>query len=179
MNKSIHQAPATRRQIVTGIAATMAALAAGSRAGAHAKAPEVTEKPADPAHAALTALHYDIDFKASPQRFCQAIMDAKQFAAFSGMPAEIDAKPGGAFTLFGGMIVGRTIELVENERIVQAWRPTHWDGGVYSLIHFELKPRGGEMTLAFDHTGFPAGDYDSLDEGWHIHYWEPLRKSLV
>jgi hypothetical protein len=30
--------------------------------------------------------------------------------------------------------------------------------------------------LIFDHTGFPAGDYDSLDFGWHSHYWEPYKK---
>jgi hypothetical protein len=33
--------------------------------------------------------------------------------------------------------------------------------------------------MIFDHTGFPAGDYDSLDSGWHEHYWEPLKKFLA
>lgn len=169
----------TRRQLITGIAVAMAGMATGPRALAQAKTPEVNEKPADPAHAALTALHYDIDFKASPARFYQAIMDAKQFLAFSGFPAEIDARPGGEFKLFAGLIEGRTIELVESRRIVQAWRPAHWDKGVYSLIRFELKPRGAEMSLAFDHSSFPAGDYDSLDWGWHNHYWDPLKKYLA
>ena len=36
---------------------------------------------------------------------------------FSGMPAEIDPKAGGAFTLFGGMIVGRNIELITNQDV--------------------------------------------------------------
>jgi activator of HSP90 ATPase len=182
MNEVTPAAPlaaSTRRQLVAGIAVTLAGMAAGSRAAAQAQAPAMQSPPPNPAHAALTALHYDIDFKPSPQRIYAALLDAKQFAAFSGMPAEIDAKPGGAFSLFGGMIVGRTIELVENQRIVQAWRPTHWDAGVYSVIHFELTPRGAEASLAFDHTGFPAGEYDSLDRGWKHHYWEPLKKFLA
>jgi activator of HSP90 ATPase len=167
----------TRRQFTTVLAAALGGSVVGS--WAQAQQPAMQEKPATEANAARTSLHYDLDFKASPQRIYAALLDAKQFAAFSGMAAEIDARPGGAFSLFGGLIVGRNIELVENQRIVQAWRPTHWDAGVYSIIRFELKPRGAETTLAFDHTGFPAGEYDHLDWGWHNHYWEPLKKYLV
>jgi activator of HSP90 ATPase len=164
----------TRRRILAGMAASLGALAAR---GAFAQSTQ--QKPANPAHATLTSIHYDLDFKAAPQRIYAALLDQKQFAAFSGMPAEIDPKPGGAFKMFSGMIEGRNIELVENQRIVQAWRPAHWDAGVYSITRFELKPRGVESSLVFDHTGFPAGEYDSLDWGWHHHYWEPLMKFLV
>jgi activator of HSP90 ATPase len=64
---------------------------------------------------------------------------AKQFTAFSGAPAEIDREPGGTFSLFGGLIVGRNVELIPKERIVQAWRPADWEAGVYTLVRFELK----------------------------------------
>ena len=133
-------------------------------------------KPSNPANQSRTSIHYEIEFKPSPQRLYEAILDQKQFAAFSGMPATIDPTPGGAFSMFGGLIVGRTVELVVNQRIVQAWRPAHWDQGIYSIVHFEFNPRGAETTLIFDHTGFPAGKYDDLDWGWHNHYWNPLKK---
>ncbi|HUH63652.1 MAG TPA: SRPBCC family protein [Terracidiphilus sp.] len=162
----------TRRAFVAGVAASLAALAA--RDGAAQE--QMQEKPPNPAHASLTAIHYDIDFHASPQQIYSALLDAKQFAAFSGMAAEIDRRPGGAFSLFGGLILGRIIELVESQRIVQAWRPGSWDSGVYSIVHFELKARGSESALAFDHTGFPTGLYDHLDGGWQSHYWEPMKK---
>jgi activator of HSP90 ATPase len=162
----------TRRQALTGLASlTTIAVARSSAAQASSAAPQPPS-----AHQSLTAIHYEIEFKAAPQRFYQAILDQKQFAAFSGLPATIDPTPGGAFSMFGGLIVGRNIELVPNQRIVQAWRPTHWDQGIYSIVHFELKPRGDEFTLIFDHTGFPAGEFDHLDFGWHSHYWEPLKK---
>ena len=48
---------------------------------------------------------------------------------------------GGAFTTFGKLIEGRNIELVPNQRIVQAWRPASWEPGLYSIVRFELKPR--------------------------------------
>ena len=165
----------TRRAVVTGIAASLGALVARPAA---AQEP-MKEKPANPAHAALTAIHYEIEFKAPPQRIYSVLLDARQFAAFTGMAADIEARPGGAFTLFGGLIAGRNIELVENQRIVQAWRPSSWAAGIYSIAHFELKAQGSDTLLVFDHIGFPAGLYDHLDAGWQGHYWEPLRKYLA
>jgi len=167
---------ASRRHALTAIAAMLGAAAIPR---VQAQEPAMAEKPSDPAHQALTALHYEIDFHASPQRLYEVILDPKQFAAFTGMAATIDPTPGGAFSQFGGLIVGRNVELVPNQRIVQAWRPTHWDSGIYSIAHFEFKPRAAECTLVFDHTGFPAGEYDHLDWGWHNHYWDPLKKFLA
>jgi activator of HSP90 ATPase len=47
-----------------------------------------------------------------------------------GGSTEISQQVGGAFSLFGGHIVGHQIELVTNERIVQAWRVVDWSPGV-------------------------------------------------
>jgi activator of HSP90 ATPase len=166
----------SRRHALIAIAATLAAAALPRL---RAQEPAMTEKSSTAAHQSLTAIHYEIDFHPNPQRLYEAILDQKQFAAFTGMAATIDSTPGGAFSQFGGLIAGRNIELVPNQRIVQAWRPSHWDAGIYSIVHFEFKPRAAETTLVFDHTGFPAGEYDHLDWGWHNHYWDPLKKFLL
>jgi activator of HSP90 ATPase len=134
------------------------------------------EKPATAANKMRTSLHEDIELKSTPQRIYEALLDAKQFASFSGMPAEIDPNAGGAFSMFGGQIVGRNVELVPNQRIVQAWRPTHWDPGVYSIVEFDLKPGTSGTLVVLEHKGFPEGDFDHLEWGWHTHYWEPLKK---
>jgi activator of HSP90 ATPase len=177
-NHPVALVPPTRRQIFAGFAGVLGTLALVSSCEAQPQSTEMQQIPATAAIQARTSIHYDINFKTSPQRFYAALLDAKQFTAFSGLPAVIDPKPGGAFSLFGGLIEGRNIELIENQRIVQAWRPTHWDSGVYSIVRFELKPRGDEAVLSFDHTGFPAGEFDHLDWGWNNHYWEPLKKYL-
>jgi activator of HSP90 ATPase len=167
-----------RRRIVTGIVAGLGALATRN-AFSQSQQPAMQQKPSSAATARQTTLHYEIDFAAAPQRIYAALLDSRQFTAFTGLPAEIDAKPGGAFTLFDKQIEGRNVELVESRRVVQAWRPAAWAPGVYSIAHFELKPRGAGSTLVFDHTGFPAGIADHLDSGWHEHYWEPLKKYLA
>jgi activator of HSP90 ATPase len=92
------------------------------------------------------------------------------------MPAEIDPKAGGAFSTFGGLIVGRNVELIPTQRIVQAWRPTHWKPGIYSMVKFDLKAQGSETRIILDHTGFPEGAFDDLDPGWKARYWDPLKK---
>jgi activator of HSP90 ATPase len=169
----------TRRQIVTRIAMVCGALATGSSAVAQAAQTTMKKVPADPANQARTSLHMDVEIKAAPQRIYEALMDAKQFAAFSGLPAEIDAKAGGAFSMFQGQIIGRNVDLVAGQRIIQAWRATHWNADIYSIAKFELKPSAAGTTVVLDHTGFPTGEYDALLWGWGNHYWEPLKKFLV
>src|SRR5580658_4238900 len=122
-------------------------------------------------------IHFDVEYKTTPERIYQVLLDAKQFRAFSGLPAEIDSKPGGWFKLFDGHIEGRIIELVPNIRIVQAWR-SGWPAGVFSIAKFELVASGPGTRIIFDHTGFPEGEQESLTSGWTEHYWEPLHKYL-
>ncbi len=125
-----------------------------------------------------TTIHQEIDFAVSPQRIYDALLDSKQFSEFSGAPAEIDSAVGGAFSLFGNRIVGRNIELIPNQMIVQAWRVANWPAGVYSIVKFEFKSQGSGTHLVFDHSGFSAEFHDHLAAGWKSNYWDPLAKYL-
>jgi len=177
MKSSVQQF--TRRRAMGAAAAAMAFPAAGLSVLAQqpARAPE--EKPTTGPNASRTSLHQEIALDATPVRIFSVLMDSKQFAAFTGMPATIDASAGGRFTTFGGLVEGRNVELIPSQRIVQAWRPASWDPGVYSIAHFELRAAGRGTTLVLDHTGFPEGDFDHLDPGWHMRYWDPLKKYLA
>lgn len=132
------------------------------------------------------SIHHELVFQASCQRVYEALTDAKQFTKvtnFSSVketaPAEISGEVGGAFTCFGGYIVGRHVELVPSRRIVQAWRVAAWAPGVYSIAKFELSEQNSVTRLVFDHTGFPAGKAEHLADGWKANYWEPMRKYLA
>jgi activator of HSP90 ATPase len=136
------------------------------------------ESPCKLADSQRTSLRQEVDLAASPQRIYQILLDSKQFSAFTGAPAEIHSEAGGAFSLFGNAITGRNIELVPDQRIVQAWR-SNWDPGVYSVAKFELKAQGSHTHLMLDHTGFPERAFEHLNAGWKEHYWEPLKKFLA
>jgi activator of HSP90 ATPase len=169
----------TRRQMIVGGAIALGGLAAGSvraRSTPQQSKPEIQSTGADKTR---TFLHQEVNFKATPQRIYEVFLDSKQFSAFTGMPADISQEAGGAFSVFGGMIVGRNVELIPNQRIVQAWRPASWDPGVYSIVRFELVKSGAQTKLVLDHTGFPEGDYGHLNEGWKERYWQPLEKYLA
>jgi activator of HSP90 ATPase len=169
----------TRRVAIAHLAGILGALAASKHATAQQEPPEPTkEKPATGPNRLRTAIHQQVDLKATPQHAFDVLLDAKQFAAFTGLPAEIDPNPGGTFKTFGGLIEGRNVELIPGQRIIQAWRPASWDSGVYSIVHFELMPKGPSTRLTLDHTGFPEGLYDHLAFGWNTRYWEPLKKYL-
>jgi activator of HSP90 ATPase len=168
----------TRRQLVTGVAIAMGGIATYSPLRAQQSEQPGMETPGTTPTSTRTSLHDEITIKTSPQRIYQILLDSKQFTALTGRPAEIDPRAGGAFSTFGKLIEGRNIELVPNQRIVQAWRPAAWEPGLYSIVRFELKPNNSETTVVLDHTGFPEGDFSHLEWGWNAHYWQPLRKSF-
>ncbi len=126
----------------------------------------------------LMPIHQEIEFKAAPHRIYEALLDSKQFGTVTNTAAQIHRQAGGSISIFGGLVVGRNIELIADQRIVQAWRLTEWPKGVYSIARFELKASGTGTKLIFDHAGFAPEDRGHLDEGWHKMYWEPLRKFL-
>ena len=123
-------------------------------------------------------LYQEIDFTVSPQRVYQALLDPKKFSALSGRHATIDGTAGGAFSLFDGSVTGRNIELIPNQKIVQAWRASNWGEGVYSIVKMELQAHGTGTLLVFEQTGFPEGSHDQLSDSWETNYWSLLKKYL-
>lgn len=140
---------------------------------------------------AADAIHQEPLIHARPSRVYEALTQAPLFdrltqfsAAIKSMslapkPAEIDARPGGAFSLFGGYISGRFVELVPDKLLVQAWRSASWAADLYSIAHFELVAQGEATKIVFDQGGFPAGQADSLAHGWQVNYWAPLNALLT
>jgi activator of HSP90 ATPase len=178
-NPRVQVNTSTRRQIMVGATLAIGGLMAGAKVCGQTPSHSMQEVPSTPVNAARTSLHQEVVIKAEPRRIYEALLDSKQFATFSGLAADIDRKPGGAFTMFGGLIEGRNVELTPNACIVQAWRPSHWEPSVYSIVRFDFKAQDAGTLVVLDHKGFPAGDYDSLYAGWTGHYFEPLKKFLA
>ena len=129
-------------------------------------------------------IHQEVRINASRDRVYRALTDAKQFGeitelSYHAVATEISPELGGAFSLFGGVIVGRHIEMLPGERLVQAWRESSWEPGAYSIVTFQLGEAGSHTNILFDHRGFPQGKGEHLAIGWHSHYWEPLQKYLA
>jgi activator of HSP90 ATPase len=157
----------TRRKMIDG----MAIMGLGSLA--------IAVTPAA-ASSAYISIHQEVDLMANPARIYEALMDEKQFSAFTRGAAHIQREAGGEFKLFGEMpgirgVTGRNVELVPNERIVQAWRASEWPSGVYSIVRFELTAYGPATRIVFDQAGLAPIPPTTA---WSHMYWEPLRKYL-
>jgi activator of HSP90 ATPase len=125
------------------------------------------------------SIHQETIFNAKPSTIFAILTDSSKFSELTGgAPTEINNEAGGSFSLFGGMIHGRNIELVENHLIVQAWRAGNWNEGVYSIVRFELKEHEAGTMLILDHSGFPEGQAEHLSVGWVENYWKPLENLL-
>ena len=92
-------------------------------------------------------------FKASPHAVYELLMDSKKHASFTGGAASISRKVGGKFSVSDGEIQGENLELVPDQKIVQTWRYSDWEVGVYSRATFALEQVGGKTRLTFTQSG--------------------------
>ena len=107
-------------------------------------------------------------------------LDPKAHAAFTGMPVKVSAKPGAAFSAFGGSISGTTLAAIPHRLIVQSWRS----------VNFGKKDPDSVLILAFSSAGEEAGridlvhvdvadkDAEGVRKGWKKFYWTPWKKYL-
>jgi uncharacterized protein YndB with AHSA1/START domain len=122
---------------------------------------------------------HNVTVKAPPGAVFKALMDSKQHSQFTGAPAKMSVKVGGAFTCYDGYIEGFNLVLQRPKLIVQAWKSKNWPRERWSVVTFKLsKLSGGKTKLSFHQAGVPAGDYKDKNKGWDTHYWQRLKKFL-
>ena len=122
----------------------------------------------------MSNIHQEVTVGAPPPRVYQALIDSKRFGEITGAPATGGSTEGEAFSVFGGHITGRHVELVPGQRVVQAWRAKTWPEGCYSIVRFELQAQGQGTKIVFDHDGFPEDMKEHLAKGWQANYWDKL-----
>ena len=172
----------SRRELSVRLVSVLSVMGFVGKAGAMAAGVPTSED--EGISRTCECIHQEVVIKASPARVYQALTDAKQFSTVTdlvmpGAATVISPDVGGAFSMFGGVITGRHIEMVPGGRLVQAWREKNWEPGIYSLVRFQLDGQGADTKLVFDHTGIPQGHAGHLAPGWKSHYWEPLQKYLA
>ena len=126
------------------------------------------------------AIQQSVVLKASPNDLFETFLDSKKHAAVTGAPVKISRKAGGAFTAHGGQLQGRTLLVVPNRLIVQAWRARHWkaeDPDSILVLGFSSAPGGGRIDLV--HINVPDYDHQGVTEGWKKYYWKPWKSYLA
>jgi activator of HSP90 ATPase len=128
----------------------------------------------------LKTIRHSIHFHSTAGEIYELLMISKRHAAFSGSPAKISVKVGGPFTAYDGYIEGTNLELFKGKKIVQSWRTTEWPKGHFSTVTWTFrKPDEGGVTMDFLQEGVPLEFFSKIEEGWHEHYWEPMKAYLA
>jgi len=129
------------------------------------------------------SIHKEKTFPVAPEHVYELLTVGEKFAAATGLAATLSAADGAPFSIFGGYIEGRQIELVPGKRIVQAWRGQDWEAGAYSVVRFTLSGEGNGTKLVVDHDGYPEGAsplfpswHEHLSTNWPNFYFDPFAK---
>jgi len=127
----------------------------------------------------LKTIEQSVHFAASPKHLYKLYMSSKGHAAFTGMPVKLQAKPGGKFLAFGGMLSGSFLLLDPGQMIVQRWRSSEFKpGDLDSILTLTFYPERDGCRIHLVHVNVPAHDYQGVIKGWPKYYWKPLRAYL-
>ena len=123
-------------------------------------------------------IEQEVELPGTPLEVYEAYIDPAKHAAFTCYPAEIEGRVGGRMRAGGEYIDGEMLELVPGARIVQTWHAADFPEGHFSRLELDLEPTEDGTLLRMVHSGVPADLEMGIAEGWHRHYWEPLRAYL-
>ncbi|MGH8223026.1 MAG: SRPBCC domain-containing protein [Woeseiaceae bacterium] len=102
-------------------------------------------------------------------------LDADTHGAFTGAPAKISDEPGSRFEAFGGLLKGKTLQVVKPRLIVQSWRSVNFtkeDADSTLIILFtEEDDDAGRIDLV--HIDVPEHDFQGVSGGWESRYFAP------
>tara|TARA_B100000809_G_scaffold105608_1_gene104114 strand:+ start:5155 stop:5493 length:339 start_codon:yes stop_codon:yes gene_type:complete len=92
-------------------------------------------------------------FPAPPQVVYDTWLDSEGHAAITESPATVSNEVGGDFTVHGGDINGKNLELVPGKLIRQSWRTQQSaDSDLDSELEITLEPEGTGTRLTLKHT---------------------------
>ena len=107
-------------------------------------------------------------------------MNAKKHSLISGATATISNKEGTKYSVHGGYITGKNLQLVKDKLIVQTWRAQGWDkNDIDSTFIINLEQKEKDVILYAIHANLPDKHSGHIAKGWHDHYWKPWKNHLA
>jgi len=108
---------------------------------------------------------------ASPADLYNALTNPVMIEVWTGESAIMSTEPGSDFSLWDGEIVGRNIEFIPNQKIVQQW---FFGEESDSVVTIKLHPDKQGTNVEVHQTNIPDEAYDNMVEGWESDYFGSL-----
>lgn len=120
-------------------------------------------------------LHLEPTFNVTAEQLYITLLDEQRVSAWTRSQAQIEAREGSDFKLFGGSISGQIKKLVQNERIIQSWRLEDWKSGHYAELDIQLKQGAGETTMVVKWSGIPIGEEERVRGNFEDYYVRSIK----
>jgi activator of HSP90 ATPase len=88
----------------------------------------------------------------------------------------MNAEIGTEFSLWGGDIYGKNVEVVSEKKLVQEWFAGDW--AKPSIVTFTLKTEGNKTVVELEHADVPDDEFEDIDQGWNDYYLGPMKEFL-
>ncbi len=120
-----------------------------------------------------------VTLPAPAEKLFDMYLSPRAHGSITGGPVTVSRTVGSRFRAFGGMITGRTLQVVPKRLIIQSWRGKDWKpGDIDSTLIISFWPDKGGGKIELVHVNVPEYDYDDVNKGWDKYYWKPWREYL-
>jgi len=116
--------------------------------------------------------------KAEPEDIYTALTNPFTIELWSGETAIMTKEVGAEFSLWDGDIIGKNIELIENEKLVQEWYFDEDEERDASIVTIKIWKKNSSCSVELMHTNIPDEAYDNIVEGWNEAYLGAIKNLL-
>jgi activator of HSP90 ATPase len=114
--------------------------------------------------------------KAPAKKIWAALTEPNEIAAWGGGPAKMSVDEDAKFSLWGGDIWGKNINVVPEKKLVQEWFGGEWPKP--SILTILLKEKKGVTEIKITHAGMPSDEFQDVADGWKDYYLGPMKEYL-
>lgn len=152
--------------------ASSASAAADKKASPSAKSSSTTAA----GESGSTSFSWRMRWGVPMEELYAALTDQRRASAYTRSAASMDVKAGGQFSFLGGVISGYYVDVQAPTLLKQQWRLGSWPVGVHSSVVLQLvKEEPGVTMLEFAQSGIPAGQLQSVQEGWRANFFDAIK----
>lgn len=108
----------------------------------------------------------------SPEEVYSALTNPLSIKLWTGEDAEMSTEVGSEFSLWEGSIIGKNLEFVPNQKIVQQWY--FGDQKPDSIVTMKLHDHKFGTSLELIHTNIPDESFEDITSGWEYAYMAGL-----
>jgi activator of HSP90 ATPase len=122
----------------------------------------------------MPTIKHSYEMNATPEEVFEALVNPDIIQTWSGDEAKMGANVGDTFSLWGGQMFGKNLEVVKNKKLVQEWSYDQWDAP--STVTFNIKAKGKNTIVDLIHEDVPEKSLKTIDEGWDAYYLGAMKE---